>query len=159
MEIIRLKMNSTPNILNSQIEYSHDWFYHKKCDAYLVYLAGGNFVCDKCGYPVLFTDLGLTTENLKQYYPDWNKPNGSNYDDDKGSIEFFENYEKENKIKISNSKQSEKELIIHTCRICKKSDICKGKECEFIELLQIHEKCKIKEEKTKEQFFKKISLF
>lgn len=39
---------------------------------------------------------------------------------------------------------SNKEIIVHTCRICKKSDICKGEQCEFSEVLQAHLKCKTK---------------
>ena len=57
-----MKIKIFPPIKDYNIEYTHEWFYHKKCDAYLIYMAGGTFVCDHCGYEVLFTDLGLTAE-------------------------------------------------------------------------------------------------
>ena len=36
------------------------------------------------------------------------------------------------------------ELIVHTCRICKKSDICNGTQCEFSEVFEVHFKCALK---------------
>ncbi len=40
--------------------------------------------------------------------------------------------------------KTKKELTVHTCRICKKSDICKGVECEFCEVFDVHFDCVLK---------------
>ena len=76
-------------IKEKTVEYSHNWFYHKPCGAYLVNSAGGYFECDECGDQFFFTKLGLTAEDMKQWYEYWNKPRNWNHEHDKEMIEFF----------------------------------------------------------------------
>ncbi len=52
------------------------------------------------------------------------------------------------RLKMKNdSSKLKKELTVHTCRICKKSDICKGVECEFCEVFDVHYNCVLKTKK------------
>jgi len=80
-------------IKEKTVEYSHNWFYHKPCGAYLVNSAGGYFECDECGDQFFFTKLGLTAEDMKQWYEYWNKPRNWNHEHDKEMIEFFKECE------------------------------------------------------------------
>lgn len=63
---------------------------------YIIYNAGGYFICDECGEEIYYTDLGLTWKDLIPYYEFYNDPTNSNYEDDKEAIEFFKEREMEN---------------------------------------------------------------
>jgi len=59
--------------MNKEIEYSDGWYYHKKCNAYLVYFGAGYFHCDKCAKEFHYKDCDMPKTLLIQYYEDKNE--------------------------------------------------------------------------------------
>ena len=74
------------------------------CRDYIVYHVAGEYYCDHESHAsdfddgvFFFTDFEFTSEEIvNHFYPDWNNPDGKEYDFDKDMKEYFDECVKNN---------------------------------------------------------------